>query len=671
MESPAKKHPPPSDIAVPRSLFSPSDFAVFEQVDAGIFLHHPHTGAIATLNQQACELYGYSPDDMRRFNISVLHPGEYPYTAEEALRRFKEAAAGHAQLFEWKTKNKNGRDLWVEVNLKAVTVGDREYILAMVRDISRRKLAEQRLLLQRSYFALLQEAAPAIMKQTDYLETLKTLITRSCSLVGASHGFIYLADDTQNVLKLEATVALPSGALSPEIAAGAGPVGKTWCTSEPVIVSSPRSLTGETGNSPDQFGVLICIPLKNNSQVLGVLGLCSSELDQQPSEDEVNLLLRFAELATVALENSRLYRTMRTELTESKDAETALKLSENLYRKLFNSVHDAIYVMEITPEGMPGNIVEANEAACRKLGYTRDELLRLTSADIVPLEFRGDVREKIELLYAQNHVLTESAYITKEGVTIPVEVTTHLFYLDSHPCAVVIARDIAERKRVEKEIARLDRLSLIGAMAAGIGHEIRNPLTTVRGFLQVLNSKDDYAKHKNYFDLMIQELDRANSIITELLSLAKNKAVDLRPGNLNSIISILLPLLEAGAILYNKTVKTELADIPDIPLDEKEIRQLILNLVRNGLDAMPPGGVLTITTTCLDNEIVLSVKDQGKGIPLDLTEKIGTPFFTTKEYGVGLGLAVCYSIAARHNAAVRFESDSSGTIFFVHFRMHA
>ena len=670
MESPAKKHPP-SDIAIPRSLFSPSDFAIFEQVDEGIFFHHPHTGAIVALNQRACEIYGYSPDDMRRFNISVLHPAEYPYTAEEALRRFKEAAAGHAQLFEWKTKNKNGRDIWVEVNLKAVSVDDREYILAMVKDISRRKLSEQRLLLQRSYYALLQEAAPAIMKQTDYMETLKTLITRSSSLIGASHGFIYLADDTQKVLKLEATVAINAEALNSEVSSGSGPVGKTWLTGEPVVISSPRSLTEGIDNSTDQFGILICIPLRNSTRVLGVLGLCSSEIDQRPSEDEIDLLLRFAELATIALENSQLYKAMRTELAESKDAETALKLSENLYRKLFNSVHDAIYVMEITPEGMPGKIIEANEAACRKLGYTRDELLQLTSADIVPLEFRGDVREKVELLYAQNHVLTESAYITKEGMTIPVEVTTHLFYLDSSPCAVAIARDIAERKRVEKEIARLDRLSLIGAMAAGIGHEIRNPLTTVRGFLQVLNNKDEYAKHKNYFDLMIQELDRANSIITEFLSLAKNKAVDLRPGNLNSIISILLPLLEAGAILYNKTVKTELEDISDIPLDEKEIRQLVLNLVRNGLDAMPPGGTLTITTACLDNEIVLSVKDQGKGIPLDLTEKIGTPFFTTKEYGVGLGLAVCYSIAARHNATVHFESDSSGTTFFVHFKTHS
>lgn len=669
MESPVKKHTP-NEIAIPRSLFSPSDLAIFEQIDEGIFLHHPHTGAIVTLNQCACELYGYSPDDMRRFNISVLHPAEYPYTAEEALRRFKEAAAGHAQLFEWKTKNKNGRDIWIEVNLKAVSVEDRDYILAMVKDISRRKLSEQRLLLQRSYFALLQEAAPDIMKQTNFLETLKTIITRSCALIGASQGFIYLEDEPRSVLKREATLALSAEALSPEITSGANPVGKAWLTGEPVIVSNPRSLMEGTDNLTEQFGTLICLPLKNSSRVIGVLGLCSSEIDQKPSADEVDLLLRFSELATISVENAKLHKTMRLELAESKDAETALKLSENLYRKLFNSVHDAICVVEITPDGMPGMIIEANEAACRKLGYTRDEMLELTSAEIVPLEYRGDVREKIELLYAQNHVLSESAYITKEGVTIPVEVTSHLFYLDSRPCTVSIARDIAERKRVEKEIARLDRLSLIGAMAAGIGHEIRNPLTTVRGFLQVLNSKDEYAKHKNYFDLMIQELDRANSIITEFLSLAKNKAVDLRPGNLNSIISILLPLLEAGAILYNKTVKTELMDIPDVPLDEKEIRQLILNLVRNGLDAMPPGGALTITTVCLDNEIVLSVKDQGKGIPLDLTEKIGTPFFTTKEYGVGLGLAVCYSIAARHNATVNFDSDSSGTTFYVHFKLH-
>lgn len=661
MEKPKKQAP--ADLAVPRPFFNPSDFAVFDQANEAIFLYHGHTGAIVTLNQKACELYGYAPDDVRRLSIVALHPGEYPHSAEEALRRFREAAGGSPQLFEWKTKNKAGREFWIEAYLKAVVIGDHDFVLAVIRDITRRKLAEQRLLLEHGSLTVLQETALEIMDKLDGDELLAAIVQRAAALLGVAHGFLYLAGDDALELKL------PSGGcpLSPLVRPGESLAGKVWQSGEPAVAQGHRPLRTASAPGEDPIQAAVAVPLRRGPRVLGVLGLYSLEDGFRFREDEVTLLARFADLAAVALGNAAEHGALRRELTEAKDTAAALRLSEERYRLLFNSVHDMIYIAEITPDGLPGFIIDANETTCRRLGYSREELLGLTPADIIPLEHRGDVREKVELLYAQKHVTNESAYLTRDGAIIPVEVNSHLIYLEEQPCVVSISRDISERKRVEKEIARLDRLSLIGAMAAGIGHEIRNPLTTVRGFLQMMAGKDEFTRHRSYFDLMVQELDRANSIITEFLSLAKNKAVDLREGNLNTIISMLLPLLEAGAILYNKTVKTELAEIPGIPLDEKEIRQLIINLVRNGLDAMPPGGALTIRTVCDDNHIVMSVHDQGKGIPPDIADKIGTPFFTTKEYGVGLGLAVCYSIAARHHAAISFTSEPTGTTFVIRF----
>jgi signal transduction histidine kinase len=111
--------------------------------------------------------------------------------------------------------------------------------------------------------------------------------------------------------------------------------------------------------------------------------------------------------------------------------------------------------------------------------------------------------------------------------------------------------------------------------------------------------------------------------------------------------------------------------IADLILDEKEIRQLILNLVRNGLEAISPGGVIRIRTFSEEDEVVLSVQDNGKGINPDVLEKLGTPFFTTKDTGTGLGLAVCYSIAARHNARIDIETGPEGTTFFVKFKKPA
>lgn len=169
---------------------------------------------------------------------------------------------------------------------------------------------------------------------------------------------------------------------------------------------------------------------------------------------------------------------------------------------------------------------------------------------------------------------------------------------------------------------------------------------------------------------MIEELDRANSIITEYLSVAKSKSADLKLHNFNQIVETLLPLIQADAINSNKYIQLELSEIADLLLDEKDIRQLIINLVRNGLEAMSPGGHLTIRTFTDDDEVVLSVQDQGLGISNANIEKIGTPFFTTKDNGTGLGLALCYSIAARHNAIINIQTGPNGTTFLVRFKIN-
>lgn len=243
---------------------------------------------------------------------------------------------------------------------------------------------------------------------------------------------------------------------------------------------------------------------------------------------------------------------------------------------------------------------------------------------------------------------------------------------------VLTFRDITKQKQAEHtmqqseekfqtEMAHLERLNLIGQMAAGIGHEIRNPMTTIRGFLQVLSNKKDCMKYWEYYKLMIAELDRANDIITEFLSLAKERLVRRHSKNMNVIIKSLLPLIEADAIVANKYIKVELSDIPDLLVDDKEICQLILNLVRNSLDAMPTGGYLTIRTYIEGDETILAIKDQGTGIDSEVLKKIGTPFFTTKEQGTGLGLAICFNIAAHHNAVITVETSEKGTTFYTRF----
>ena len=351
------------------------------------------------------------------------------------------------------------------------------------------------------------------------------------------------------------------------------------------------------------------------------------------------------------LEKLVLERTRELFQANEKLSETSLKLTN-----ILESITDAFFSLN-----HQWQFIFVNEEAEKFWLKGREELIGQNIWELFP--------ESLPEYYS----LYQKAMNTKEAAHFEImglhsDATYEVFVYPSNEGLSVYYRDISERKMFEKEMARLDRLNLVGQMAAGIGHEVRNPMTTVRGFLQLLGDKEEFKQSKDYFELMIEELDRANSIITEFLSLAKNKAVDLKPFNLNKLIENLLPLIQADAMLNDKEIKMELQDTVVLPLDEKEIRQLILNLVRNGLEAMSGSGKLTIKTFMDGEEAVLAVEDEGSGIKTEDLEKIGTPFFTTKENGTGLGLPTCYSIAARHNAVIHIDTGLSGTTFFVQFK---
>jgi PAS domain S-box-containing protein len=270
--------------------------------------------------------------------------------------------------------------------------------------------------------------------------------------------------------------------------------------------------------------------------------------------------------------------------------------------------------------------------------------------------------------YDQYHkAKRENVAVHFEAAAIGTEKWLEVHAYPSEEGLSVFFRDITEQKKYEAELSRLDRLNIVGEMAVGIGHEVRNPMTTVRGYLQMFQLKEKFTEYDEQISTMIEELDRANAIITEFLSLAKDKAVELVKGNLNNVLNALFPLLQADAFRAGHILEMETRDIPDVRLNESELRQLVLNLVRNGFEAMQSGGTLTIKSYLKRGRIVLAICDTGTGIPEQVLEKLGTPFMTTKETGTGLGLAVCYRIAERHGAKIDFKTSAEGTTFFVIF----
>lgn len=227
--------------------------------------------------------------------------------------------------------------------------------------------------------------------------------------------------------------------------------------------------------------------------------------------------------------------------------------------------------------------------------------------------------------------------------------------------------DNTPQKKLEEEIQKFDRFNLIGEMAASIAHEIRNPMTTVHGYLQLYQRKSSNQQQIEDLELMIQELERINTIITKFLALTKNPRTELKLQNINTMILAMYPVLHAESSLTGKEIFLELfPHLPEILLDQKQIRQLLFNLVTNGMQAMVHGQ-LTIRTFMETGNIVLAITDQGQGIPDEIKDKIGTPFFTTKDSGTGLGLPICYNIAQNHHAQLDFQTSPYGTTFYVYF----
>ena len=388
--------------------------------------------------------------------------------------------------------------------------------------------------------------------------------------------------------------------------------------------------------------------------VCSLQDISERKLLEQERKDQYETLERLVQERTceLFLANEKLHQ----EIIERKKIAQKLRKTSHILTDILESITDVFFALN-----HHWQFIFANKEAEKYWQLSQDELIGRNIWELSPELFT----EYYPLFKRAMNKKESSHFELKDPYSdIPYEVRIY----PSSEGLSVNCHNISERRMYEKEMARLDRLNLVGQMAAGIGHEIRNPMTTVRGFLQLLGDKEEFLNSKDYFDLMIEELDRANAIITEFLSLAKNKVVNLQPESLKKLIENIYPLIQADAMVSDKEIIIDLQDTNVLSLDEKEIRQLILNLVRNGLEAMSGGGKLRIETYPDGDETVLAIKDEGNGMKPEDLEKIGTPFFTTKENGTGLGLATCYSIAARHNAEIQIETGPTGTTFFVCFK---
>lgn len=310
-----------------------------------------------------------------------------------------------------------------------------------------------------------------------------------------------------------------------------------------------------------------------------------------------------------------------------------------------------------------GKIIEANPRAETLLNINKDNMLN-DNLDNLISRLTG---YQVSLASQQS----SNYEVEIEGRTILLHCTELSGTTRDRLGSLCIVDDITENKDMERKVQRSATLSAIGELAAGTAHEIRNPLTSVRGFLQLLQEKKEarIGDFNNYFTVMLREVDRINSIITEFLKLAQTEKPVLNRVSLTEITDSIWELLRSEALLKDITLVRELdPQAPPVMGNDDLIKQAIINLVQNALLFTNRGGTVKVTVSKDNRDVILSVADNGPGIDQSVLPRIFDPFFTTRAEGTGLGLAITSKIVNDLDGTIRVTSrPGQGTTFSIKF----
>ena len=358
--------------------------------------------------------------------------------------------------------------------------------------------------------------------------------------------------------------------------------------------------------------------------------------------------------------------------------------SDNRFRLLFNSLNDTVLVYPLTPDGTPGRYIEVNDAACRRTGYTRDELLQRSPVELNSPETTNRMLANVALLLKQTSVIADAEHVTKGGTRIPVEISAHVFELGGQPTVLSIARDVSERKLLEAQFREAQKMEVVGQLAGGIAHDFNNLLTAMMMSLALARMSPITPATEATLDDLEALAHRAARLTGQLLLFARKKAMRPETLDLNAALTSVLKMLRS---LVGEHIRLDFVKaFPAIWIDADAgmLDQVIMNLCVNARDAMPGGGTLTVKATVAEIESAgtlskvnarpgrfacIQISDVGCGMSAEVLSHLFEPFFTTKGIGkgTGLGLATVHGIVLQHQGWVEVESVlGAGTTFRVY-----
>lgn len=571
-------------------------------------------GIITFVNQRFIEISGYEEHELLGKNHNILNSGYHPTNFFKNL--WKTIGNGEIWKGEIRNRAKDGTNYWVDTTIVPfLNERGKPYQYVSIRsDITKRKLAEENVIntlkdIKDIKFALDQSSIVAITDQKGIITYANDKFCEiskynEVELIGQDHKILNSELHTKEFFK------------------------ELWKT-----IGSGEVWKGE-----------ICNRAKDGS-------------------------LYWVDTTIVPFLNEKgkpyQYIAIRTDITARKKTKDQLK-SALKEMSDFKFALDQSAIVAFTDE--KGIITSVNENFCQISKYSRDELIgkdhKILNSGTHSKEFFKELWRTIGTGEVWKGEIQNRA---KDGTTYWVDTTIVPFINENgKPYQyIAIRNDITERKRTEEIIHRQDKLAAVGQLAAGVAHEIRNPLTSMRGYTEFLSLDETDPQRKEFLDIILDEIERVNNIVEEFMVLAKPKAIELEEKNIIPVIKNVVSLLEFEARKKNVRLHLECQEeIIQVECDENRLKQVFLNFIKNGIEAMPNGGDLIVRTSINNQNVQISIQDTGVGISEEKLKKLGEPFYTTKKNGNGLGLMVSFKIIESHKGKVYVESElNKGTTF--------
>lgn len=340
------------------------------------------------------------------------------------------------------------------------------------------------------------------------------------------------------------------------------------------------------------------------------------------------------------------------DITERKHVEKLLAESQQQYKSLFEYNTEIVFMTDLH-----GTITKVNPQFKAVTGYSPDETLGKNINEIIPAPYKTKAIEDFTGILEDKQPKTcEFDFNHKNGSKLTIQCTALPLIVNGQIAGVIgYGKDVTKLRQAEERLRRTEKLSVVGELSASVAHEIRNPLTSLKGFVQLMQLEDE--KHQFYYQIMQEELDRINHIVGELLLLAKPQDICFTKADVQKILFNVISLLKTEASMHNVQIEFLLkSDVYMIECEPNQLKQLFINIIKNAIEASNEGGKVTVTLLAEDHQLTILVKDTGCGMSEDRLNRIGEPFYSSKEKGTGLGLTVSFKIVQSHNGSIHFNS---------------